>query len=210
VDSIPLPNDMVIANSNPSSDTNCQIASDASLLRRFKTGEEDAATELYKRYANRLIQLANARVMPGLKRRIDPEDIVQSVFRTFFRRASLGQYEVPRGQEIWKLFLVIGLNKIREVADHHHAAKRDLRRTTGGDAIEDQGEGDSDIALATLRMTIDELLTPLSKSYREIVELRIEQHEVAEIAKRTNRSKRSVERILHEFQQKLHGLIDAK
>lgn len=184
------------------------IATDASLLVRFQTGESNAATELYKRYADRLLNLASARLTPDLKRRLDPEDIVQSVFRTFFRRAALGQYEVPNGEDIWKLFLVIGLNKIRKVAIHHHAAKRDLRMTTGGEVAEQAGCDDGDIALTALRMTIDELLAPLPRSYREIVELRIEQHEVAEIAARTNRSKRSVERILREFQDRLHGLID--
>lgn len=186
------------------------IATDASLLRRFRTGEGDAATELYKRYAQRLFQLATTRVTPDLKQRVDPEDIVQSVFRTFFRRAALGQYEVPNGEEIWKLFLVIGLNKIREVAVHHHAAKRDLRKTAGSDTAEHAAAENDDMALAALRMTIDELLAPLPRTYREIVELRIERYEVAEIAERTHRSKRSVERILREFQQKLHGLIDDK
>src|SRR5438552_7748541 len=87
-------------------------ATDASLLRRFRSGEDDAATELYRRYAARLLDLAAAKASPDLKRRVDPEDIVQSVFRTFFRRAALGEYEVPDGDELWKLFLVIGLNKI--------------------------------------------------------------------------------------------------
>src|SRR5687768_11333472 len=70
-------------------------ASDASLLRRYRRGEEDAATELYLRYAGRLRVLADTRASPELKQRVDPEDIVQSVFRTFFRRAAVGQYDAP-------------------------------------------------------------------------------------------------------------------
>ena len=185
-------------------------ATDASLLRRFKTGEGDAATELYTRYANRLIHLASARVSPDLKQRVDPEDIVQSVFRTFFRRAALGQYDLPDGEELWKLFLVIGLNKIREVANHHYAGKRDLRQTSGGESAENAGAENQEIALMALQMAIDEVLAPLPETYREIVRLRVERHGVAQIAERTGRSKRSVERILREFQQKLHGLIDAQ
>jgi RNA polymerase sigma-70 factor (ECF subfamily) len=187
-----------------------EATTDASLLRRFRTGEGDAATELYKRYADRLANLAGARVTPDLKQRVDPEDIVQSVFRTFFRRAALGQYEVPDGEELWKLFLVIGLNKIREVATHHYAGKRNLRQTTGGESAANAATENHDIAVVALQMAIDELLAPLPDTYREIVRLRIERHEVADIATRTGRSKRSVERILREFQQKLHGLIDAK
>jgi RNA polymerase sigma-70 factor (ECF subfamily) len=181
---------------------------DASLLRRFRSGEDDAATELYRRYAARLIDLASAKASPDLKRRVDPEDIVQSVFRTFFRRASLGEYEVPDGDELWKLFLVIGLNKIRAVGAHHRAAKRDVRNTAGGDAAEAAGAGiPDDVAVRTLELTIEELLAPLPESHQEIVRLRTDGYEVAEIATRLGRAKRSVERILQEFREKLRGQI---
>lgn len=196
---------MMVTGPDPDAGT---LTTDQSLLRRFRSGEDAAATELYTRYAERLFHLATAKVGDGLKQRVDPEDIVQSVFRTFFRRAALGQYDVPAGEELWKLFLVIGLNKIREVAVHHHAGKRDLRQTAGGDAAEAAGGENHDIAVAALRMAIDDVLAPLPETYREIVRLRVERFEVAEIAERVGRSKRSVERILSEFQQKLHGLID--
>src|SRR4051812_37943280 len=81
-------------------------ASDRSLLRQFRQGEKDAPTELYLRYAARLRALAEKQSGADLARRVDPEDIVQSVFRTFFRRAAHGQYDVPQGEEIWKLLLV--------------------------------------------------------------------------------------------------------
>ena len=181
---------------------------DHSLLRRFREGEDAAASELYARYAERLAKLADARVSDELKRRVDPDYIVQSVFRTFFRRAALGQYEVPAGEELWKLFLVIGLNKIREAAVHHHAGKRDSRQTTGGGAADAVTAENEDIALVALRMAIDDVLAPLPDTYKEIVRLRVERYEVGEIAERVGRSKRSVERILREFQQKLYGLID--
>jgi RNA polymerase sigma-70 factor (ECF subfamily) len=184
--------------------------SDASLLRRYKGGEQDAATRLYVRYAERLRALAAAQASPDLRQRVDPDDIVQSVFRTFFRRAAAGQYDVPAGDELWKLFLVIGLNKIRAVAAYHKAAKRDVRQTSAGGnydkALNATLESDGE-ALATLRMTIDELLAPLGPSHREIIDLRVAGYEVAEIAARTGRAKRSVERILQEFRRKLHGLI---
>ena len=183
------------------------VRTDASLLRRFQAGEEDAATELYRRYAARLIDLAAAKTSPDVKQRVDPEDIVQSVFRTFFRRASLGEYEVPDGDELWKLFLVIGLNKIRAVAGFHKAAKRDVRQTAAAEAAATGATTPDDVAYRTLQMTIDELLTPLPETHREIVRLRTEGHEVAEIAARVGRAKRSVERILQEFRQKLQGLI---
>lgn len=103
--------------------------SDGSLVRRFRAGEQDAATELYLRYADRLEKLARSETGRDLGMRLDAEDVVQSVFRTFFRRAAAGQYELPAGEELWRLILVIALNKIRQLGIHHRAAKRDATRT---------------------------------------------------------------------------------
>src|SRR3954468_2244838 len=113
-----------------------EVPSDRSLLFRFRRGQDDAPTLLYLRYAERLRALAEKQSSPGLAARVDPENIFQSVFRTFFRRAAAGQYDVPEGEEIWKLLLVIGLNKIRAVGAYHRAARRDVRQTAGGESFE--------------------------------------------------------------------------
>src|SRR4051812_12456318 len=105
---------------------------DHSLLRRYRDGSQDAATQLYRRYAQRLRELTQAQCSPDLARRVEVEDIVQSVFGSFFRRAGQGLYDVPAGEELWKLFLVIGLNKIRAKGAFHKAAKRDSRKTVTG------------------------------------------------------------------------------
>jgi RNA polymerase sigma-70 factor (ECF subfamily) len=184
--------------------------SDRSLLRRFRSGQPDAATELYLRYAARLRALADGQTAPDLAPRLDPDDIVQSVFRTFFRRASKGQYDVPEGEDLWKLFMIIALHKVRSAASFHRAAKRDVRATATSlvDAVADPHLAAPDeLALATLRMVIDELLAALPPSMRTIVELRIEGHDVEAIARRTQRSLRSVERALHEFRARLRPLI---
>ena len=185
-------------------------ASDRSLLRRFRGGQADASTLLYLRYASRLHGLALKKSSAALARRVEPEDIVQSVFRTFFRRVSQGHYDVPDGEEIWKLLLVIALNKVRSAAVHHGAAKRDMGRTTAGAeyerAVESAATGD-EAGLAVVRMVVDELLVGLEEPRRRVVELRIEGYEVAEIAEKVGRSKRSVERTLQEFRARLGAQI---
>jgi RNA polymerase sigma-70 factor (ECF subfamily) len=175
---------------------------DRSLLARYREGQADAATRLYLRYADRLRALAARQTASDLKSRVDPDDIVQSVFRTFFRRVARGEYEVPEGEELWKLFLVIALNKVRATGAHHHAARRDTRQTAGGEAFEDavRKRADQDeTALATLKMVIEETLAGLPDSQREIITLRIEGHDVDTIAARSGRAKRSVERVLQQF-----------
>jgi RNA polymerase sigma-70 factor (ECF subfamily) len=184
--------------------------SDRSLLRRLQHGQADASTALYLRYVQRLLALTAAQSSPDLAQRLDPEDIVQSVFRTFFRRASLGHYTVPEGEEIWKLLLVIALNKVRDAGAYPRAARRDVRRTAGGEAFDQALEaraGRDDESLAVLNLVVDEVLAALPPGHRPIVELRIEGHEVAEIAQRVRRSKRTVERVLQEFRQRLAAQI---
>ena len=186
------------------------ITSDRSLLERYRRGHDDAPTQLYLRYAERLRALAAQASSPGLSARVDPEDIVQSVFRTFFRRAAQGQYDIPEGEEIWKLLLVMALNKIRSLGEFHRAARRDMRKTTsiGADDPTLASQSDQDAsALTILRLVIDEVLESLPSSHRPIAEMRIEGYEMAEIAERTQRSKRTVERVLQEFRQRLDAKI---
>jgi RNA polymerase sigma-70 factor (ECF subfamily) len=184
--------------------------SDGSLLRRFQGGQDDASTALYVRYAKRLHALVTAQSSRDLARMVDAEEIVQSVFRTFFRRAAHGSYSVPEGEEMWKLLLVIALNKVRAVGTYHRAAKRDMRQTIRGEAFDralESEEGRDERAVVILKLVIEELLDGMSRANRQIIEQRIEGHEVAEIADKVQRSKRTVERVLQGFRDQLQARI---
>lgn len=186
--------------------------SDHSLLRRFRNGSQDAAAQLYHRYAQRLRALARAKCSPDLAQRLDVEDIVQSVFASFFRRASQGYYDVPAGEELWKLFLVMALNKIRAKGAFHRAAKRDVRLTATGECFEQAAEegGQDDGASAFLQVVVGESLGRLPPQLRQVVALRLEGYEVVEIAEKTQRSRRTVERLLQESRQHLAELLQPK
>lgn len=181
--------------------------SDTSLMLRFQAGEDDAATAIYTRYAQRLIKLAKQNAGDDLSARIDAEDVVQSVFRTFFRRVSDGHYLIPEGEELWKLLLVIALNKVRMTAEHHRAAKRDVSHTRS------MGEFDIEIpddASNILRLTIDDILVDLPESHRQVVHLRINGSEIGAISSQVSISRRSVERILQSFRKRLRKTLNIK
>lgn len=187
--------------------------SDRSLLRRMHSGsDEDAAYNLYVRYAQRLIQLARQKTPADLATRVDPEDIVQSVFRTFFRRASAGQYNVPEGEELWKLLLVIALNKLRSHGAFHRAGKRDVQKTAAlAEGQEIAGNGtEAELAKRFLQMSIDEVVSKLPAASQMIVRLRIEGYEMQEIAHRVQRSKRTVERVLQAFRSAMMTELDGE
>jgi RNA polymerase sigma-70 factor (ECF subfamily) len=181
------------------------------LEARLRAGDQDAAPAVVRRFGRRLAALARRRLAPAVRPRLDPEDVVQSVFRTFFRRAAEGQYAVPEGNELWKLLLVIALNKIRATGIHHHAARRDTRQTTSSGGFEHllaarPNQGDP-AALVALRLVVEDALGALPESQRQVILLRIEGHEVEQIARQTGRAKRSVERILQGFRDDLTRLL---
>jgi RNA polymerase sigma-70 factor, ECF subfamily len=187
-----------------------QEHSDESLLRRFRSGDEDAAARLYHRYAHRLRAVVKARTSAALAARLDAEDIVQSVFRSFFRCAVGDVYQVPDGGDLWKLLLTIALNKVRAQGIFHHAAKRDV------DATRSLSAQNSDLAIQSredsenieLQMALDDALARLPEAQRAMVELRLHGHEVEAIARQLGRSKRTVERNLQRALSQLSALFE--
>ncbi len=186
-------------------------SSDRDLLERFQRGDRDAAAQLYLKYAERLRALTRRKSSSALACRLDPDDIVQSVFRNFFHAAREGGYDVPPGEDLWKLLLVIALNKIRARGTFHRAAKRDVRRTRrieGMDPYTLAKENYYGQSAATfLRLVAEEALDQLPLLQRQIVELRIQGYQVHEIAERTGRSLRTVERTLQNCRKQLATLL---
>ncbi len=185
--------------------------SDHMLLRRFREGEQDAATQLFLKYSRRLQSLARSQTSETLASRFDPEDVVQSVFRTFFRRAANGLYDVPDGDELWQLLLVIALNKIRDLGTFHRAQKRDATRTDHvGDLgyLSERTRNKGDASFEVLRIVLEDFLENLPEAQAEVARMRMDGFQVNEIAEKTNRSKRTVERTLNSLRKQLLTKLD--
>ncbi len=107
-------------------------SSDHELVARCRAADQDAAAQLYLRYARRLKSLVRRQCSAELARCAGVEDIVQSVFASFFRRVGEGFYAVADGDTAWRLLFVIAINRVRAQATYYYAAKRNLRKTIGG------------------------------------------------------------------------------
>ena len=94
------------------------------LLQELKEGNEEAAQVLFDRYVQRLVALARSRLSARMRRRVEPEDIVQSVCRSFFRHAQEGAYTLPEKKSLWSLLAAITINKVRGQVEFHTAKKR--------------------------------------------------------------------------------------
>ncbi len=178
--------------------------SDESLVRMCQSGDGAAARKIYLRYAERLRALAVAQCAPELQARFDADDIVQSVFREFFAGLKECSYDAPEGQQLWGLLFVLGLHKIRNLAKHHRAAKRDVGQTRGGDSLEGVDVVRSDDASCDfLMMLIEDEIRDYPPVNQKIIRMRIENWGIDEIVEATGRSRRTIERVLQEFRLKL-------
>jgi DNA-directed RNA polymerase specialized sigma24 family protein len=88
-------------------------------------GDSASTTRLWTAYFDRIgASVANRLTSQG-RRYEDHEDVANSVLRTFFRRASLGQFkELGDKDQLWKLLLTIAIRKANDYRKRSMAARR--------------------------------------------------------------------------------------
>jgi RNA polymerase sigma-70 factor (ECF subfamily) len=190
----------------------CSGASDRVLLSQTREGRGEAFTLLYRRYANRLRAVVWSRTSLALAPRFDPEDVVQDVFSALFVEVVEGRCDVPEGENVWGFLVVIALNRVRALANWHQAARRDVRKTLGGDLSErlvGSMPAPQEWPLVELRLLSVEVLCRLLPTERRVVELRIEGYDIAAIAACVRVSTRTVERVLRRFRRLFNAQSDA-
>ena len=179
---------------------------DRSLVVMVRDGDKDAANILYERYARRVLGLVEAKLGARLRASTEPEDVVQSVFKSMFRGVQSGNYDAPPGSTLWNLLAVIAVNKLRHRAVHQSAQRRDIDRVVSLEALENWDVIDES-SIEFLEICVRETLDHLRPLDREIVSLRIQGHTVDEIADITERSRRTVERNLQKSRERLASIL---
>lgn len=187
------------------------------LLIGCKDGDEDAAWQLYERYVKRLVGLARSRISRKLTARVDAEDVVQSVYRSFFRNAQKGRYELEQPGDLWRLLASITVNKVRDQTKRHTQQKRSVDREAGpGDdeelAVTFQSliaDEPSPEAALILIEEVEKVMSQLDETQRRILELRLQGHIVEDIAGLAGCSERTVRRKLERIEAILAVQADA-
>lgn len=179
------------------------------LIERWQSGSQTAAQQLFDNYVERLLLLARWHISDRLRTRIDPDDVVQSVFRTFFIRIKNDSFTFDEADDLFKLLARITLHKtLRQVA-FHRAARRSPERER---AASSSGEDDSLMQLMdtepdpeTIVEFADHLKTFLSKfstQEQQIIEMRLQGHTSEEIAEKLGTYDRKIRRVL----ERIHAL----
>lgn len=181
----------------------------ADVMARLRTGDADAAATVFFRFGRALVELARRHLDVWLRRKVDPEDVVQSVYRSFFVRQAAGDFQVADWNELWGLLTLMTLRKCALKADHHGAARRDGRREEGWSSEVDLSvptREPTPLEAAVLTDTLAHLMAGLPERDRDLVILVLQGYTIPEMSARLGRSERTLFRRLDAVRDRLRQL----
>jgi RNA polymerase sigma factor (sigma-70 family) len=180
-------------------------------LTRLRAGDSAAPRELLRRFTRQLVALARGRFAPPMGHKVDPEDVVQSAYKSFFRRYGAGNLEAGNWNSLWGLLTLITLRKCAERVAYHRAECRDTAREVSGPP---DGEGKAPwpearsreptpMEAALLSEAVEQLLAGLDGDERPIVELSLQGYTTQEISERLGHPERTVRRLRERVRRRL-------
>jgi RNA polymerase sigma-70 factor (ECF subfamily) len=180
------------------------------LLSHLKSGE-DGARAVFERFTGQLIDLARRKLDIRLRHKIDPEDVVQSAYKSFFFR--FGDTLPSQSWDgLWGLLTLITLRKCSDRIRYFRTQGRDAGRETQtpeGSAAPWQvavGREPTPDEAAVLAEIVEELMRGLSNDERPIVELSLQGYSTQEIGEKLGRAERSVRRLRERVRQRLERM----
>ncbi len=168
------------------------------------------AGDAFGRFTARLVGLARRQLGGLLRHKVDPEDVVQSVYKSFLLRYGA---EMLAGQDedgLWALLARITVRKCADRARYHRAECRDAAREEAEDAAWEgvAGREPTPEEAAALAETVERLFRGLGADERAILELSLQGHSTPEISERLGRAERSVRRARERARALLERLRD--
>jgi RNA polymerase sigma-70 factor (ECF subfamily) len=175
-------------------------------------GDEQVVGEFWREYGKRLQALASGYLNSRLQRREGPEDVVQSVCRTFLRRSRAGEFDLADRDALWGLLCAITLAKVRQKARYHGREKRryDRERYLDNSRVGGKPLMDTEPTPAEAAEFADEmhqLLSGMDEEERQVVSMKLERFTYAEMAERLGCSERTVRRIVKRVQERLKRML---
>ena len=175
------------------------------VFTRFRAGDREAASQLWRQYFPRLIALARHTLSGRPQQAADADDAVQSAFVSFWQRAQRDGFSGPLHREnLWNLLGVITVRKALKRQERERAQKRG-----GGRVLNEAGPAGHDDRPSPLTQALgelpahefdlfcEELLLMLDDESRRIALLRLLGHGTAEIAAALDCTQRRVQRKLN-------------
>jgi len=192
-----------------------ETTDDRELALDIQAGSESAAKELFDKYCERLMRLAKRRIGQRMASRFDPDDVVQSAFRTFFKRVKNDEFTFEQEEDLFKLLVRLTVRKTLRQVVHHQAAKRspsaEQSDTSEDSQLLAQVAGNvpaPDVEVALLEQ-FENLMQSLTPMERQVVELKMQGYSTVEIADQLGSYDRKIRRVLERVESVAMGHVDA-
>ena len=189
------------------------------LIKLAREGNESAFEEIYNRYAANVFCLANDHLNEKFRRRLNPEDLVQSIFRTIWRTTrnqdrKLEDFTSDEGLRTW--LVTIALNKIFSKIKHNQRKMRDV----GAERNLSPEARDAVLSNASFRTPIPESIVEAADLYeriirnldptnQQILQFLVSGYNQKETAELVNVTPRTVRRRVKEIKTTVEQLVDA-
>jgi RNA polymerase sigma-70 factor, ECF subfamily len=189
-----------------------QTDSFPAIAERLRSGEDDAAREVFQRFARQLLALTRRQFEQRLAHKVDLEGVVQSAFKSFFVRHREGKLRADNWNALWGLLTLITLRKCADRVEYHRAARRDIGReaATSWDDVQPWQRAldrePSPHEVAVLAETVENLFRTTPGAERPILELSLQGLTAAEIGLRLGRALRTVHRVREQIRKRLEGM----
>ena len=159
------------------------------------------ASEVFRRYSIRLLHLANDRLGKDVRGKLSPEDVVQSAFKSFFRRLKDFRLERDGADAIWGLLSIITIRKCKKWDAFYRCDKRAVKRERPDDSrLAGQVRHTSTEPGPEDALIVEELLEKLFNEFeprqQQMILLRIDGCSLDEIAVQCQSSCRTVARTI--------------
>jgi RNA polymerase sigma factor (sigma-70 family) len=162
----------------------------AALLEQARRGDQEALARLTQRYEAELRIVARVQLGPALRPYLDSIDLVQSVHKSLLLGLRDNKLRISTPQELLALALTIVKRKVARHwrrlrrQDRPSAAPADPADTEVPDLMASLSCPDADPARAAqLRDALQQLWRHLDETERRVIELRLQGHNTAEVAR---------------------------
>ena len=179
------------------------------------TISEAFASDVFRRYAIRLLHVAEQKLNRELRPKVSAEDVVQSAFKSFFGRLNKFQFDEDSPDAIWGLLVVITIRKCKKWEAMFRAEKRDIRRERRSESSSNKSMDSGTVAacepspgdVVMAAELVEQLMGNFELRQRQMLLLRIEGFELIEIAEKCKSSRRTVARTVASAKEILQAII---
>lgn len=170
------------------------------LVAQFQKDQlQAAATELFRRYSERVLGFLKPRLSERLASRIEPDDVSQSVFNSFFRGVKEGDFIFSQREDVWKLLVTIALCKLRNQCRRHTTAGRNVGIESHDLVEAAMAREPTPAEAAAVGDELESCLRTRTPRDRKIVEQYIQGASHEAIAVEVKWSQRTVRRVCEQF-----------